>query len=152
MSPGDEQGGGPDDRKHRSSAPVDFDRLSIIADRLSGDDRFVTVTQQPAVTPDRLVCEYDSSFYPHSVASARLEIVWYENDDFSLHYHEGHEDGTFDHRWDRHPSGHNAREHIHPGPDAPTPGNDASHPADWRDVLSMVLAEVEDRQRAFWRD
>jgi hypothetical protein len=86
------------------------------------------------------------------VQSARLEVVWFESGDFSLHYHEAHEDGAFDHRWDRHPSDHNTRDHVHPGPDAPTPGDDASHPAEWRDVLSMVLGEIEGRQRAFWTE
>jgi len=84
-----------------------------------------------------------------------LEITWYENGHFSIHYHEEHdesgehESGAFDHRWDRHPSDHNALDHVHPGPNAPTPGEDASHPADWRDVLATVLSAVETRQRAF---
>lgn len=94
---------------------------------------------------------YDRRLYPPTVKSAHLEIVWYENRDFSLHYHEEHEDGTFDHRRDRHPSDHDKRDHVHPGPDALTPGEDTNHPADWRDVLSMVLDEIEQRQRAFWK-
>lgn len=98
------------------------------------------------------MCVYDSGFYPRSVRTARLEIVWFENGDFSLHYHEEQAEGTFDHRWDRHPSDHNARDHVHPGPDAPTPGTDASHPPDWRDVLTIVLEEIEARQRAFWTE
>ncbi|WP_049921260.1 hypothetical protein [Halopiger djelfimassiliensis] len=137
----------PDDS---SGAPTDFDRLEIIAERLSTDDRFARVVLRPEFAPDRLVCVYDSGFYPSSVHTARLEIVWFENGDFSIHYHEEQRDGTFDHRWDRHPSEHNARDHVHPGPDAPTPGADTTHPPDWRDVLSMALAEIEDRQRAFW--
>ena len=133
-----------------SGAPVDFDRLAVIAERLSTDDRFTRIEIQPEFAADRLVCLYDSGFYPQRVASARLEVVWYENVELSIYYHEGHDEGTFDHRWDRHPSEHNTRDHGHPGPDAPTPGNDASHPAEWRDVLSMVLGEIDDRQRAFW--
>jgi hypothetical protein len=134
-----------------NSAPIDFDRLEVIRDRLGADDRFCRIEERPEFAPDRVVCVYDSRFYPSSVETARLEIAWYENGDFSLHYHEEHEDGTFDHRWDRHPSDHNAREHVHPGPDAPTPGDDTDHPDDWRDVLSATLAEIEERQRAFWR-
>ncbi len=72
-------------------------------------------------------------------------MVWFENGDFSLHYHEEHEPSEFDHRWDRYPFSHNVRDHIYPGPEAPTQGEDTSHPADWRDVLSMVLAEIDDR-------
>jgi hypothetical protein len=140
--------GGPTDGG--SGAPVDFDRLTVIAKRLATDDRFARIDVQPGFAPDRLVCVYDSGFCPQRVASARLEVVWFENEDFSVHYHEAHDEGAFDHRWDRHPSEHNTRVHVHPGPDAPTPGTDASHPDEWRDVLSMVLDEVDDRQRAFW--
>lgn len=139
--------GGPDDV---SGAPVDFDRLETIADRLATDDRFDRIEEQPEFAPDRLVCVFGSGFYPSRIRTAHLEIVWFENGDFSLHYHEEQIEGAFDHRWDRHPSDHNARDHVHPGPDAPTPGTDASHSPDWRDVLSMVLTEIEDRQQSFW--
>jgi len=135
-----------------TGAPVDFDRLDLIRDRIAGDDRFVSVDPRPDYAPDRLVFEYGARFYPASVDGATLAVVWFENGDFSLHYHEDHDEGSFDHRWDRHPSGHNNRDHVHPGPDAPTPGEDTSHPADWRDVLSGVLVEIEERQRMFWRD
>ncbi|WP_425498499.1 hypothetical protein [Haloprofundus halobius] len=137
-------------REDDSGAPVDFDRLETIGERLASDSRFTQTVLRPAFAPDRLVCTYNASFYPNSVEIARLEMTWFSNGDFSIHYHETHHDGTFDHRWDRHPSGHNTRDHIHPGPDAPTPGEDRSHPNDWRDVLSAVLSEIEDRQRAFW--
>jgi len=133
-----------------SGAPIDFDRLNGIAERLATDDRFTRLEIQPGFAPDRIVCHYEPGFYPRRVQSAHLEIVWFKNGDFSLHYHEEHETGTFDHRWDRHPSDHNTRDHVHAGPNAPTPGDDASHAAEWRDVLSNVLNEIEDRQRAFW--
>jgi hypothetical protein len=133
-----------------TGAPIDFERLDVIEERISTDERFTRVDSHPDFAPDRLVCRYDRRYYPSSVQAARLEIVWFENGDFTLHYHEDHADGTFDHRWDRHPSDHNTRDHIHPGPNAPTPGDDASHPTDWRDVLSMALEEIDGRQRAFW--
>jgi len=143
-------GGSDDAPRSLSGAPIDFDRLDVIRERLTTDDRISRTDEQPVFAPRRLVCVYDQRFYPERVRTARLEVVWFENGDFSLHYHEEHETGEFEHRWDRHPSGHNTRDHVHPGPDAPTPGDDASHPEDWRDVLSMVLSETEDRQRAFW--
>ena len=133
-----------------SGGPIDFDRLAVIRERFATDDRFTEVDDQLGFAPERLVCQYNRQLYPERVRSARLEIVWFENGDFSLHYHETHETGAFDHRWDRHPSGHNTRDHIHPGPDAPTPGDDTTHPTDWRDVLSTVLSEIEARQRGFW--
>lgn len=131
-------------------APIDSDRLDVVRDRLTTDERFARITERAEFAPDGLVCVYDSRLYPGRVETARLEIVWYENVDFSLHYHETHDDSTFDHRWDRHPSDHNARDHVHPGPDAPTPGDDIEHPRDWRDVLSVALSEIEERQRGFW--
>lgn len=145
----DESSGG---TEHVCGAHVDFDRLAVIGERLGTSDRFDRITTSPEFAPDRHVCVYESGFYPRSVETARLEIVWFENSDFSIHYHETHVGGTFDHRWDRHPSTHNTRDHIHPGPDAPTPGTDESHPVDWRDVLSMVLSDVGERQRGFWSD
>jgi hypothetical protein len=137
------------DGRH-SGAPADSDLLDRIQQRLSGDTRFRRVESEPAVVSDRLVCVYDAGFYPATVQSAQLELFWFENGDFSVHYHEDHQSGAFDHRWDRHPSDHNARDHVHPGPDAPTPGEDATHPDDWRDVLAMILGEIDQRQRSFW--
>jgi hypothetical protein len=133
-----------------SGAPIDFDRLETIRERLVTDDRFTRIDARPAFAPERLLCEYDPQLYPRTVQAARLEVVWYQNGDFSLHYHEDHQLSDYDYRWDRHPSDHNTRDHVHPGPDAPTPGEDASHPADWRDTLSMVLSGIEERQRGFW--
>ncbi|AGB37391.1 hypothetical protein [Natronococcus occultus] len=133
-----------------SGAPIDFDRLDAIRERFAASDRFERLDGQPAFAPERLVCVYDRRFYPERIHVACLEVVWFENGDFSLHYHEEHDATEFDHRWDRHPSNHNSRDHVHPGPDAPTPGDDTSHPEDWRDVLSMALSEIEARQRAFW--
>lgn len=133
-------------------APIDFDRLDVIEERLATDERFTRIERRSEFAPDRLVCVYDPRFYPSSVSAAHVEIVWFENDDFSIHYHEDHARGEFDHRWDRHPSEHNTRDHVHPGPEASTPGDDTSHPSDWRDVLSEVLWEIETRQRGFWRE
>ncbi|KDS90248.1 hypothetical protein FK85_17965 [Halorubrum saccharovorum] len=131
-------------------APIDFDRLEIVRERFTTDDRFARIEAHPTFAPERLQCVYNRQLYPGSVQAARLEVVWYQNGDFSIHYHEDHGTSEYDHRWDRHPSDHNTRDHVHPGPDAPTPGENASHPTDWRDVLSMALSEVDDRQRAFW--
>lgn len=134
------------------SAPVDFDRLDLVRDRLRTDERFERIEWNPERAANALVCHFDLGLYPPAIRAARLEIVWYENGDFSVHYHEDHRDGSFDHRWDRHPSDHNARDHVHPGPDAPTPGTDTTYPTDWRDVIAEILIEIDDRLRAFWTD
>jgi hypothetical protein len=88
-------------------------------------------------------------YYPGDV-SARFEIRWYRNDDFNIHYQEEHQDGTWKCRWDRHPNVHNSRAHFHPPPAAQTAGEDASWPEDHRDVVALVLREVEARIRALW--
>lgn len=147
---GERDDGRSTDESH--GAPIDFDRLRVVETRLATDNRFTGIESQPEFAPERIVCHYDQGFYPQRVQSARLEIVWFENGDFSLHYHEKHRVGSFKHRWDRHPSDYNTRDHVHPGPDAPTPGDDTSHPEEWRDVLSMVLGEIEERQHAFWTE
>lgn len=139
-----------DNENTAEAAPVDFDRLESITERFSNDSRFGEIDWQPGYAPEKVVCKFDPGYYPETVEDARLEIIWFENNDFSIHYHESHRLGAFDHRWDRHPSDHNAGDHIHPGPDSPTPGRDATHSEDWRDVLSTVLSEVESRQRSFW--
>ena len=69
-----------------SGGPVDFDRLEVIRERLTTDDRFTEVDERPAFASERLVCRYDRRLYPDRVRSARLEIVWFETGDFSLHY------------------------------------------------------------------
>jgi hypothetical protein len=139
-----------DDEIEQTSAPIDFDRLDLMWERFHRNDRFTRSEWRPEYAPNKVIFHYNPGYYPMIVTDARLEIVWFENDDFFIHYHETHDDDSFDHRWDRHPSEHNTRDHLHPGPDAPTPGTVTSHPSDWRDVLSMVITEIEDRQRAFW--
>jgi hypothetical protein len=41
---------------------------------------------------------------------------------------------------------------LPPPPAAPTPANDASWPTDHRDVLSLVLDEIEERIAALWNE
>ena len=62
-----------------SGAPVDFDRLDVIRDRFVTDERFTQIVDRPEFAPERLVCVYDTRFYPPSVQNARVEIVWFEN-------------------------------------------------------------------------
>jgi len=38
-----------------SGGPVDFDRLAVIRERLTTDDRFSEVGDQPSFAPERLV-------------------------------------------------------------------------------------------------
>ena len=58
-----------------SGAPIDFDRLEIVRERLTTDNRFTRIKADPTFAPERLQCEYDPQLYPGRVRAARLEIV-----------------------------------------------------------------------------
>lgn len=133
------------------TGPIDADVLDRIAERLAGSQRFATVVSQPPDAPNSVIADYDGGYYPSDVERAYLRIRWFETDDFSIHYSEQYQDGsTWECRWDRHPNDHNTRDHVHPPPDAVTPGEDADHATDWRDVLASVLTALDKRIQAFW--
>lgn len=134
-----------------STGPIDDEVLERIRSRLEPSDRFADVTVRPDDAPESVVADYDRHYFPAAVDRAYLRIRWYETDDFCFHYSEQYDDGSrWEVRWDRHPNDHNARTHVHPPPDAATPGTDASLPTDWRDVLAAVLCRIDERIQAFW--
>jgi hypothetical protein len=135
------------------SAPVDFEVLDRVYTRLRGDERFEDVNLRPEYAPNSLVLHYDSRYFPSFVVTNFLQIRWYTNDDFNIHYEEEHEEvDTWKCRWDRHPNSHNQRGHFHTPPDASTPGEDLSYAKDWRDVISLVLDELDNHIQGFWKD
>ena len=135
----------------RDSAPVDFDLLDDMRRYLSTSERFESVEWRPEYAPDSLVCRYDDGWFPASVDEAYLQLTWFKNDDFHVHYQENWVNGTEKTcRWDRHPNDHNTRDHYHPLPDAATPGRDESFSTNWKDVVARVLSEVDARIEAFW--
>lgn len=133
-----------------SPAPIDRPILEFIESRLASTPQI----DESAVTDENghleLRATVDSSYYPDVVEEALLVVRWYRNDDFQIHYTESHDDGRWECRWDRHPNPHNTREHYHPPPDAPTPGEDADWPADYRDVISTVFGDIEERIESLW--
>jgi hypothetical protein len=133
------------------SAPIDFEVLYRVYSRLQGDERFEEVKLRPDYAPNSLVPRYDLRYFPSFVVANYLQIRWYTNDDFNIHYEEEYEKGdTWNCRWDRHPNSHNHRGHFHPPPDGSTPGENRDYPTDWRDVLSLALNEVDDHIQGFW--
>ena len=133
------------------TAPIDIEILDRIAQRLAASNRFSTVTVQPESAPNSVIAEFALQYYPATVSRAYLQLRWFTTDDFSIHYVEQYADGeVWECRWDRHPNEHNTRDHLHPPPDAPTPGTDATYPTDWRDVLTQILQRLEKRIQAFW--
>jgi hypothetical protein len=115
--------------------------------------RFDEVHARPSYAPNAVVADYDLGYFPGGVTRAYLRIRWFETDDFSIHYSEQYQtENSWECRWDRHPNDHNTREHFHPPPDAPTPGDDADYPDEWRDVLATVLTRLDERIEAFWTE
>ncbi|WP_420871419.1 hypothetical protein [Halomicrobium salinisoli] len=133
-----------------SPAPIDRPILEFLQARLDATQQ----VERAAITDDEghleLRVEIAPAYYPVTVEEGTLTVRWYATDDFKIHYREVHAGDTWECRWDRHPNPHNAREHYHPPPDAGTPGEDTSWPSDHRDVLSLVLDEIEERIATLW--
>jgi len=132
-----------------SPAPLDRAVLERMQSRFAGRRMFEAVD---LVEEGKLYLrvELAGDYYPEA-ASARLEIRWYRNDDFTVHYQEERQESVWKCRWDRHPSSHNARDHFHPPPDASrTNAEDAQWPPDHRDVCQLVLDSVEERIETLW--
>lgn len=141
----------PEDDPEDDIGGVDFEVLTRLGQRLDSNARFESVDYRPADAPNSVIAEFDLGYYPAAVTRASLRVEWFEIDDFHVHYSEQYQDGSrWECRWDRHPNDHNSRDHFHPPPDANTPAEDASHPVDWRDVMTDVLGEIDRRVRAFW--
>lgn len=133
-----------------SLAPIDRPILEFLQTRLQATNQVAQATITDASGHLELGVAFASSCYPATIDEASLTVRWYTNDDFKIHYREVHPDRAWECRWDRHPNPHNARDHFHPPSTAPTPGDDASWPADHRDVLRLVLEEVEERITELW--
>ena len=133
-----------------SPAPIDRPVLERMRSRFAGRRLFdsAEIVEEKRL---HLRVELSEEYYPKD-SSARFEIRWYRNDDFTVHYQEDRRDGSWKSRWDRHPSTHNSRDHFHPPPDASRhDAEDAQWPEDHRDVCRLVLNHVEDRIETLWK-
>lgn len=135
-----------------SPAPIDRPILEFLRDRLETTSQVERAVVTDARGHLELRVDLADEYYPTSVQAANLTVRWYTNDDFTIHYREVHDHRDWECRWDRHPNPHNAREHFHEPPDASTPGEDASWPTDYREVLTLVLDRIEDRIADLWSD
>jgi hypothetical protein len=132
-----------------SPAPIDRAVLERIRSRFAGRRMFESVDLiEDGKLYLRLALSAD--YYPRET-SARFEIRWYRNDDFTIHYQEQHQESVWKCRWDRHPNSHNSRDHFHPPPAASrTNAEDAQWPPDHRDVCRLVLDRIEARIETLW--
>lgn len=102
--------------------PIDVSTLRVLGRRASG--HFLVedwVFRPDGLSPRSLAIRLDASQYPATVESARLDVRWYEGDQYTVHYVESRDDGTWQCRWDRHPKPDAPMEHFHPPPDADGP-------------------------------
>jgi hypothetical protein len=130
-------------------APIDRSVLERMQSRFTGSRpvESAAIVEEGAL---HLRVELSRDYYPNELA-ARFEIRWYRNDDFSFHYQEDRWDGVWKCQWDRHPNPHNSRDHFHPPPAASrTDAENASLPADSRDVTRLVLDRLEERIETLW--
>lgn len=142
----------PEDSANETAA-IDYDVMDRIGKFLERSDRFCEVSSQPEYAPHSIVAEFARGFFPPGIEQASLEIRWYDTDDFNIHYLEQYGDGeSWECRWDRHPNEHNSRDHFHPPPDAGKPGDDEAFPRGWRDVMTVVVRELDQRIQSFWEE
>lgn len=133
-----------------SPAPIDRPILEFLQTRLTATNQVKQASITDVNGHLELHVTFAPTYYPRRVDDASLAVRWYTNDDFKIHYRDVRSDSTWECRWDRHPNPHNTRNHFHPPPTAPTPGENASWPTDHRDVLTLVLEEIEQRIVDLW--
>jgi hypothetical protein len=133
-----------------SPAPIDRQILDYLRERLETSAQVADATITDGDDHLELRVRLSSAYYPTDIDEATLHVRWYTNDDCKIHYREVHQDSEWECRWDRHPNPHNSRDHFHPPPQASTPGEDADWPADYREMLTVVLDEIEARIEEHW--
>ncbi|MFC7233440.1 hypothetical protein ACFQMM_22545 [Saliphagus sp. GCM10025308] len=133
-----------------SPAPIDRPILEFLQTRLQATNQVEQATITDASGHLELHVSFASPYYPATVNETTLTVRWYTNDDFKIHYRAVHPESAWECRWDRHPNPRNTRDHFHPPPTAPTAGEDAAWPADYRDVVALVLDEIEDWIAELW--
>ena len=135
-----------------STGPPDRQTLRLL-ERILVDEPVVATTEfkPDSYEPQLLRALFDAGRYPPTVEAARLDVRWFASSDFSIHYIETRDtDEHWECRWDRHPNTHNARLHFHQPPKADEIEGltlPSLHPLD---VMSTVLAAVEQRITQQW--
>lgn len=136
MTPDDSPGG-----------PLDVPTLTVLGRRAASHGLVETWSLQPDdISPRHLEIRLDPKRYPPGVDATRLDVGWYEGDEYTVHCVESRGEGRWQCRWDRHHKPDAPRTHFHPPPDAgseiePSP-LDETH---YLGVLFAVLDWVADR-------
>ena len=130
---------------------IDRAVLEVIRDRLRTAPQIATAEIIVAGGQTKLEAQLDGAVTPADIERRFLNIRWYTNDDFRIHYQEDWPDRTWCQRWDRHPNEHNDRDHFHPSPAAATPGEDRTWPSEFQAVLKRVVDGVRSRTKSLWQ-
>ncbi|PSP79222.1 hypothetical protein BRC81_06860 [Halobacteriales archaeon QS_1_68_20] len=102
--------------------------------------------QSDAMSPRRLQLRLDATQYPEPVRAAKLDARWFEDGDYSIHYLERRDDGTWQCHWDRHPKPGTEPVHFHPSPSASGDVDPSEIDANPHlGILFEVLDRIEER-------
>lgn len=137
-----------------SGGPLDIATLEVMGRRATSHPLVARWRFRPdGISPRVLELQLDTGRYPNEVNEARLDVRWFEDGTYTVHYLEIRGDEVWQCRWDRHPKPEAPMAHFHPPPDA---GMDiepsmleVSHPPD---VLFGVLAWLEERIPRLFED
>lgn len=134
----------PDDR---SGAPLDVATLAVMGRRATTQPLVARWRFRPdAISPRVLELDLDIDQYPDAVTAARVDIRWFENGDYTVHYLETRDDDVWQCRWDRHPKSGAPMEHFHPPPNAASKVEPSELQASHHlGVLFAVLGWIGDR-------
>ena len=137
-------------------APIDEAVLETFAERARSHSLVATVEPvDTGGTISMVRLRLDRDRYPDQIRDARVELQWYTNGDYNIHYIETHRsDEVWQCRWDRHPNPHTNRIHFHPPPEAESSDAMSDHPSDRHPavIFTRTLANIRQRIEALWED
>jgi len=133
------------------SPEIDRGVLETIRDRLRTAPQIDAAEIVVADGQTKLKAPLTAAATPRAIERRFLDVRWYTNDDFRIHYQEDWEAQTWCQRWDRHPNAHNSQDHFHPPPNATTPGEDRAWPTAFQAVLELVVNDVRTRTETLWQ-
>jgi hypothetical protein len=137
-----------------AAAPIDEAVLETIYERARAHPLIETVNgDRTSGTLSQVDATFDPDQYPDGIQAARLEVQWYTNGDYNLHYIETHSSGEeWQCRWDRHPNPHTSRTHFHPPPAARSRDAVPDSPSDRHPsaMFARTLANVRGRIETLW--
>lgn len=138
-----------DEEERSVGGPLDVATLEVLGGRAVSHPLVDEWQFRPdALSPRRLELRLDADQFPNDVSAVRLDVRWFDGDDYSVHYLEVRGQDAWQCRWDRHPKPDVPTAHVHPPPNAASavePSDvDASHPLG---VLFSVLDWIADRVR-----